>query len=241
MKRAFPRILVWLGSPALASIWLLATRLVWEQTVWTWERGAQMVGFSLVHSGLGGLLLLAAMSSLLWPVAVLIAAVVVKGFGGRRVPLMLGAYALGLVLLALPYGFWQRLFIWKFTPAQSVELFMYAAAGGDMQTVRAFLDHGVDVNAQTQSGSALHAAAVQAQLDVMDFLIAKGADVNALNAYGDSPMANAVQAAHRSTEAQALLTKHGGRMIRGAEDQRDRVIKEQVRRDIERMQADMPK
>jgi len=241
MKRAFPRFLVWLGVPALAGIWLLAARLVWEQTVWTWERGAQMVGFSLMHSGAGGLLLLAAMASVLWPILVLIAAVVVRNFGGRTTLLMLGAYALGWMLLAAPYGFWQRLFIWKFTPAQSVELLTYAAAGGDIRTVRAFLDHGVDVNAQSRNGTALHAAAVRGQLDVMEFLVSKGADVNAINAYGDSPMANAAQADERRVEAQALLAKHGGKLVRGTKEQRDRVIEEQVRRDIEEMQRHMPK
>jgi hypothetical protein len=28
---------------------LFAARVAWEKTVWTWERGPQMVGFSLLH------------------------------------------------------------------------------------------------------------------------------------------------------------------------------------------------
>ncbi len=28
---------------------LLAVRIIWEKTVWTWSRGPQMVGFSLWH------------------------------------------------------------------------------------------------------------------------------------------------------------------------------------------------
>jgi hypothetical protein len=36
-------VLVFMGSA------ILAARLIWEQTVWTWERGPQMVGFSLAH------------------------------------------------------------------------------------------------------------------------------------------------------------------------------------------------
>ena len=35
--------IVFIGSATLAG------RLIWEQTVWTWERGPQMVGFSLLH------------------------------------------------------------------------------------------------------------------------------------------------------------------------------------------------
>jgi hypothetical protein len=33
------------APPGLA----LAARLLWEKTVWTWTRGPQMVGFSLMH------------------------------------------------------------------------------------------------------------------------------------------------------------------------------------------------
>src|SRR5262245_6235141 len=66
MKRDFPRWVLWLGAPAIACAWLLATRLVWEQTVWTWKRGEQMVGFSLMHSGVGALLVLAVIASTVW-------------------------------------------------------------------------------------------------------------------------------------------------------------------------------
>src|SRR5580658_641069 len=55
------RVLWWLlalGVLPLIGTALLAGRLVWEQTVWTWERGPQMVGFSLAH-GSGAVLLLA--------------------------------------------------------------------------------------------------------------------------------------------------------------------------------------
>src|SRR5580704_14200389 len=38
-----------LGVIPLIGTALLAGRLIWEQTVWTWERGPQMVGFSLAH------------------------------------------------------------------------------------------------------------------------------------------------------------------------------------------------
>jgi len=237
MKRAFPSVLFWLGIPAIAGVWLLALRLVWEQTVWTWERGAQMVGFSLMHSGLGVLLLLAVYASLLWPTVVLVVAAIRRNIGGKTVVAMLALYVLGWALLSMPYGFWQRVFIDKFTPVQSIELMTYAAAVGDLRTVRAFLDLGVPVNAQGRSGTALHAAAVQAELEVMQYLISRGAEVNAVNAYGDSPMANARQAEARSAEAQALLVKHGGQLIRGTEEQRDRVIKQQIHDDIERVEG----
>jgi Ankyrin repeats (3 copies) len=241
MKRELPATLVRLGIPAIVGVWLLALRLVWEQTVWTWERGPQMVGFSLMHSGLGGLLVLAVYASLLWPLVALIFVVIRRNLGGKKLVTMLAVYAVGWVLLTTPYGFWQRLFISKFTPSQAAELMTYAAARGDLRTVRAFLEAGTPVNVQARSGTALHTAAVQAELEVMQYLLSRGAEVNAINAYGDSPMANAREARVRSAEAQALIAKHGGQLVQGTKEQRDRVIGQQVREDIERMEKDMPK
>ena len=37
----------WLCASPLAIV--LAVRLLWEKTIWTWSRGPQMVGFSLMH------------------------------------------------------------------------------------------------------------------------------------------------------------------------------------------------
>ena len=39
--------LIWFFFAPLAI--LFAGRVMWEETVWTWERGPQMVGFSLLH------------------------------------------------------------------------------------------------------------------------------------------------------------------------------------------------
>lgn len=235
MTRSFPRLLIYIGIPITATAWALAGRLVWEQTVWTWERGPQMVGFTLIHTGLVILLLIGLYIGLIWFVLYILVAIKKKNLGGRTGKIVLICYILALLVISTPYGFWQRAFINRFTPEQSIELFTYAAASGDLKTVKAFLEHGVDINAQDRNGTALHGAAVEGNLEVMEFLIAHGADVNALNPYGDSPMANARDAQNNRNEAQALLAKHGGSIIRGSEEQRNRVIEEQVRRDIEEM------
>ena len=46
---AFPYFLRawWFCSSPVAV--LFAVRIMWEKTVWTWSRGPQMVGFSLMH------------------------------------------------------------------------------------------------------------------------------------------------------------------------------------------------
>ena len=48
-QRALPYALQvwWLCSSPVAL--LFAVRIMWEKTVWTWARGPQMVGFSLMH------------------------------------------------------------------------------------------------------------------------------------------------------------------------------------------------
>jgi hypothetical protein len=235
MSRAFPSSLKYAGVPIVAASLVLAVRLILEQTIWSWARGPQMVGFSLMHSGLGVILILALYGGLLWAGAVVVASVLARNLGGKLVISLLFAYAFAWRVVATPYGFWQRAFIDKYSPAQAIDFFTYAAASGDLRTVEAFLNHGVDINSQGRNGTALHGAAVEGEPEIIEFLLAHGADVNAVNAYGDSPMANALQAKKRVAETQSLLEKRGGKLIRGSEEQRNRVIEEQVRKDIEAM------
>lgn len=233
MKRIFPVVLKVIGIPITFVAWVLAVRLVWEQTVLSWARGPQMVGFSLMHSGLGALLVLVLYGGLLWLALFLIAAVRSKSLGGKSGAAILIAYVTAWGLIATPYGFWQRMFIDRFSHDYAVDFFTYAAATGDLRTVKAFLANGVGIDVQGRSGTALHGAAVAGELDVIDFLISHGANVNAINAYGDTPMANAMEARKHAGEAQALLSKYGGKLVRGSEEQRNRVIEEQVHKDIE--------
>jgi hypothetical protein len=241
MNRTFPKTLKYVGVPIVVAAWILAGRLVWEQTVWSWTRGPQMVGFSLMHSGQATILLLALFAGAIWTVVVVAAAAWTRSFGGKLVIWLLLAYAIACGLIAVPYGFWQRFFIQQFPAEKSIDFFTQAAATGDLRTVKAFLDHGLDVNAQNSSGTALHGAAVGGEAEVIEFLIAHGADVNAINAYGDSPLANAMEAVERATETQAVLTRHGAKLIRGTAEQRARAIEEQVRKDMEKMDRLIPR
>jgi hypothetical protein len=240
MKRPFPSILKYLGIPVVGVAWVLAARLAWEQTVWSWQKGPQMVGFSLLHAGPGIPLILGTLVGLLWVAAVFAVVVVRRNLGGKVILCELAAYGLAWAVLMAPYGFWQRLFIWKFTPSQAREFFTFDAATGDLTTVKAFVKQGMPVNAQGRNGTALHAAAVAGEIEVIEFLIAQGANVNATNAYGDSPLANALDANKRAAETQALLKKHGAQLVRGSAQQRDRVIQEQVREDIEKLEKKLP-
>src|ERR1700693_3623682 len=59
-EKLIARLPLWLrlvGAVFFIGSLMLAARIVWEQTVWTWEQGPQMVGFSLAH-GFGAVLFL---------------------------------------------------------------------------------------------------------------------------------------------------------------------------------------
>jgi|KBSMisStaDraftv2_1062788.scaffolds.fasta_scaffold277634_2 hypothetical protein len=240
MARVFPGWLQSIGIVVAGLSVLLAARLAWEQTVWSWERGPQMVGFSLMHSGFGILLMLAVWAGVVWVAVALLVGVRRRSIGGQLTIWPLIVYGLAWVVMTIPYGLWQRTFIDRFMP-RAAEFFTYDAAVGDLKTVEAFLQRGVNVNVQDRNGTALHGAAVEGELEIMALLISRGADVNAINAYGDTPLANAMEAKRNSLEAQALLTKHGARLVRGTKEHRDRVIGEQVRKDAEEMEKRMRK
>ena len=92
-----------------------------------------------------------------------------------------------------------------------------AAYGGDVEAVKDFLAHGVEVNAKGGSimGTPLHYAAHGGHKDVVELLLAKGADVNmgieveggSFN--GKTPLDRANSFNH--TEIADLLRKHGGK------------------------------
>jgi hypothetical protein len=169
-----------LGVLSVCSVWGFAARLIWEQTVWTWAHGAQMIGFQLLHGG-GILLVISVLLSLFWPAAALRATVTRTSPGSTATRVLLAAYVSGFLLLFVPYGFWIRTFIYKFSPEQSVALMIYASADGDATTVKAFLRRGVDVNASQGGSNALQAAAIQGRIDMMELLVASGADIKSVN------------------------------------------------------------
>jgi len=232
-----PWWLLVLGAVPVAGTAMLAARLIWEQTLWTWERGPQMVGFSLVH-GSGAILLLPPIL-VLWITAV--AAVIVwMIIRKRRVAgttwLALWLPVIVFTLLLLPEGFWERLFIRQMSRSYyAADLVKYAIYRGDLGTVRAMLSHGVPVGAveHAQWRTPLHTAAGAGNLRIVRFLLLKGADVNALDRSGDSPAELGASSGH--PECVAFLQEHGGRRIKGDEAQHQKAIEDEVRDDIERM------
>lgn len=227
--------LAWAGLLCVLPTALLATRLVWEQTVLSVRDGPQMVGFSLAHS-VFAVLLLAPLVGALWAIVALVSLIRTRSW---RQPLRLGllaTYVASVLLMLAPYGYWQRILATLHAHGPHAgEYVSYAAATGDLATVKAFLAEGVPVDVRNEHDGAtpLHGAAVEGQIAVIEYLISRGANVNALNAYGDSPVQDAISMNH--PEAVAVLEGHGGKDIRGSDERRQRAIKEEVARDIQRM------
>jgi hypothetical protein len=129
-----------LGAVPLVGTALLTGRLIWEQTVWTWERGPQMVGFSLAH-GPYVTLLVAPFLLALWGAVALVLIVVNLIRKQRTDRATLVAFALVLLLFSLdfvPSSVWQRLFIRQMASSpRSADLLIYAAYDKDFRTVKA--------------------------------------------------------------------------------------------------------
>lgn len=230
-----PRWLQFSGIVIFAGAAMLSARLIWEQTVWTWERGPQMVGFSLAH-GPGAILFIFPLLLLIWTSVVIVLTLRSKIRKREIAPTRLAALVLAVSLLVLgelPDGFWQRVFISRMaTSPRAGDLLVYAAYRGDLGTVRGFILHGVPVGAieHAEWRTALHGAAVKGDTQTLRYLASKGANVNALDRFGDSPLELA--ASRGNQKAAEFLIERGAKRIRGDEGQRQKAIHDIVQDDI---------
>jgi hypothetical protein len=238
------RLPLWLNITGvvvfIASV-ILEARLILEQTVWTWESGPQMVGFSLSH-GSAGLLLLAPFLLVIWT-AVMVALTVRSMIRKNRIATQrwvgLGLVISLFVLMGLPVGFWQRVFISRMAASpRAGDLLLYAAYRGDLGTVKGLVSRGVSVNATDHADwrTAMHGAAIKGDVQILRYLISKGADIDALDRAGDTPLE--VAASANRTEAVIFLTQSGAKRIRGDETQREKARHDMVREEIERLNPD---
>jgi hypothetical protein len=201
------------------------------------QQGPQMVGFSLAH-GVGAVLLLAPLALVLWLAVALLT--MAMSFWRRRTlskqfwsSLAIAVAMLGF--LALPPVFWQWLFIQSFAKsAHAKDLMTYAAANGQVRTVRGYLAQGVPLESTDYQGStAAFTAAAGGSVPVIEVLASKGANLNALNSYGDSPLEAAIENQHNFVVA--FLKAHGAMQIHGTPEQREAASQSIVRKQIKSM------
>lgn len=213
------------GCVAVVATGALAVRVGWEQTVWSWERGPQMVGFSLAHGG-GFFLLFAPYWSLAWLLVVAVVSIR-QAVRGLRVSFgrLVGLFFCAMVLVAsnLSSGVWQWLFIDKFASSRyAVDFLQLDAFHGDTAGVGRLASRGISVNRHDRhtGRTALHAAAYGGSLKMIRYLLSNGAEINALNNDGDSPLDVAIATGH--ADAAQLLRDHGGARTHGSDADRQK-------------------
>jgi hypothetical protein len=221
-----------IGISIAVTCCLFAARLGWEQTVWTWERGPQMVGFSLMHSGAGILLPIAfLLAGPLWVMWAMVFSWRTRSLGTAVTWASLLAYVGAWGVLSMPGWVWERAFIERMARSpKAPDLIFSAAVRGDLKTVEAYIAQGVPVNARTcaHAFTPIHGAARGGDVGTIKFLISQGADVNLTNAYGDSPLCEAEE--RDLTAAIELLLASGAKRVVGTPAQRDAATKAFVSR-----------
>ena len=183
--RVFPprwlRIMGWIALPGTLAF---AVDLIWEQTLLTWQRGPQMVGFALTHAhtGLFIFMVLSALTAHLFLFCVLSLAI---RDAIRRTPFRAPQWLEIMLLLCcvavlyIPYGVWRFVVVETAGPGgHGGEHMSFAAAFGEGYVVRALLAKGVTVDAPGSSGStALNAACVEKKVQMARYLLSRGADL----------------------------------------------------------------
>ena len=228
-------VLVFSGIPLILFAAVLAVRIVWEETLLTLREGPQMLGFSLAHGP--GVILLFALPLLIAWLAVAFVTMVVSLSRRKRLSrgFWLTVVCAGVVLgvSALPATFWQWMFIERFAQSEhAANLMTYAAAEGNVRTVRGYLNHGVLLEARNYEGStSAFTAAAGGSVSVLELLSLAGADLNAVNLYGDSPLEGATENHHDA--AAAFLRSKGALLIKGTPEQREAASHAIVKREIE--------
>lgn len=222
------RVLGWLLFPGA---FMIGSRFLWEETFLTWERGPQMVGFSILHTG--GPLVLVALLCLLLLQIWLVLAVVILVWGavrGRRPTrgdvTQLVVVGATLALFMVPYPFWQWVGVRLYGPgAHAGSYLVGAAAQGDVRLVNELLGKSVPVDAREPNGStALSGAAVGGQLRMVQLLLERGADVNSINGVlGRTALMNAAEMGHVDV-ARYLLARGADPELRDANGQTAREI-----------------
>lgn len=235
--RGFPVSISVIGWLLIVATACLAGRQIWEMTFLTWQHGPQMIGFAFLHGELAPLILSPMLLSL-WLLLCLIVLCIwkIKRRAIARSTFVVLLAAVGVLgILSIPESFWDWMFVDHLVKSPKVaKLFVYAAATGETRVVRGMLQRGVPPDLQdTEGNTALHAAAWAGQLGMAEFLIERHASVNAVNLDGDSPLATAT--ANRHAEVERLLEQHGGKLIQGDAEKRQRATDEIVRKQIEEM------
>jgi hypothetical protein len=210
---SFPKAWTVAGYLLFGGALAFVGRIVYEETILTWIRGPQMVGFAMMHGALPIVLiagLIGLLGGLFWLVVSLVL-LILKKFRVPRsdwIPIIL------LLLLAvpifIPYEDWEEVTVRVAGPGSHGKDFLVQAAAQDrLRFVILLLQKGYDINYENTGGTtALSGASVEGHEAMVSFLVSKGADVNRKNhGTGETPLMAAAEMGQLGTAR--VLLKNG--------------------------------
>lgn len=192
------------------SVWL-TWKLIYEDTILTWERGPQMVGFTLVHQnfaffliGVGSLIL-----AHVWLITLAIQWIRSRRQMGIENWIIGGFLLIGLIPNYIPGNVWRLGMIKLYGPGpHGGELLIECAAFGDVKTVQELIKQGVDVNVKGIGDTTpLLAACVDGNAKTVEVLISNGADINTKDITGGTALMGAAE--NNTPDVIRVLLKHG--------------------------------
>ena len=174
-RQSEPKWLRLLLKTALPGTILLASRLVYEQTVMTWRDGEQMIGFTLAH---------VFPFLYLWVILAHIALLSVAVAWFRGLQLSRKNWSLVLILclftglLYIPYSAWMAATVRIAGPGDHGHNFlMIAAVDGRLALAKALVESGVSPNTSGGGSTALEMACRGGRINVAEYLLSQGAKI----------------------------------------------------------------
>jgi hypothetical protein len=213
----------------------VAIRFLWEETILTWEKGPQNVGYSMAH-GDYALILLCPFILLGWFMIGFAKAAIIsvkrRSFDRVSFGWLIPAAAI-LVTFLSPQAWWDTLFANRLVSSPyRIDFLINGASSGELRVVNRLLDMGVPPGSQGIMGdTALHAAARTGDTRMLSTVLAHGAPVNLLNLSRDSALQVAIE--NHKQAAASFLRERGGLAIRGTEKEHQQAIEESVRRSLD--------
>jgi hypothetical protein len=199
-----------IGVVLVSATAVFTGRVVFEETLFVWVRGAQWEGFSPAHSVLDYIGLLCLLFTLMWASVVAILAAAERSRLSATELTLFAVLVICCGLRAVPHEHWQLLTVRLHGASHVPRKWIFsAAANGEVQLLNYLLAHGVDVNTRGQYGeSPLGAAAAAGQMEAAGMLIARGAHLNdRTDITLETPLTEAAQMNH--TDMVKLLLDHG--------------------------------
>ena len=175
---------IW-GWLAFVGAFPLVLRFAYEQTVMTWDRGLQMVGWTLIHT-YGGLFVLGIFVVMLlhiWLlafVALWVRRLIRKECVPFRAWTQFAVLGCAIALFYIPYDFWQFMTVELAGPGQRAAGQLTAAAAQNQKyLVKAFLRNGLAIDSLGKDGrTALGQACLAGQVEMAHYLASKGAQLD---------------------------------------------------------------